>query len=167
MAQLSDIEIDILNKIIPTQTFSETQNLQRALREIINEHKESLMAQGAMTEGGYKEFQTQSVKNIFDFLLKNAFIAEREGHVFFLTEKGKNLRRQKSLQQYVEWARQQRAENKVIMHTIETRGYLDQDEIDRRGPTLVQKLKKYVLFPVLIIIVLVLAYVVSKALHYI
>ena len=97
----------------------------------------------------------QSVKNIFQYLIDYEFVGVREGGVSFLTEQGKNLRRQGSLQKYAEWQKETRAKNKTVIHTIETRGYLDQDEIVRNRRALIfKRIKKFVVYPVLLLILL-------------
>ena len=74
-----------------------------------------------------------------------------------MTEKGKILRRQGSLEKYDEWQKETRAKNKVIIRTIETRGYLDQDEIIRNRRSLMYKrIRKFVVFPLLGVILLFL-----------
>ena len=161
---LSEKEIEILNKIIPAQPMIEPQFLQKAIRDHISEHKEELMASHGIDENNFREYQSQTAKNIFQFLRDNSFIGEREGGVFFITEKGKNLRKQCTIQQYEAWRTEAREENKKVIHTIETRGYLDQDPIERRGPGIMRILKRFVLYPILVILLAVIAYMAAK--HY-
>ncbi len=154
--QLSDFETKLLNRIIPTQTLSDAKSTQIALRNFIADDKEAIIAEQKISDADFRTLQTQSVKNIFQYLKENDFVGEREGGVNFLTEKGKNLRKQGSLEKYEVWRQQTRAENKVILNTIETRGYLDQDEINRnRRSVMIQRIKKFVVYPLLIIILLV------------
>lgn len=153
--QLNDFELKLLDRIIPTQTLSDTKSAQVAIRNFIAEDKEAIMAERGIGETDFRTLQMQSVKNIFLYLKEKEFIGERDGGVTFLTEKGKNLRKQGSLEKYEVWRKQVRAENKVILHTIETRGYLDQDEINRnRRAIIIQRIKKFVLYPLLLLILL-------------
>ena len=163
--QLNEFETKLLNRIIPTQTLSDAKSTQIALRNFIADDKDNIIAEKNISEADFRALQTQSVKNIFQFLKEKDFIGEREGGVNFLTEKGKHLRKQGSLEKYEVWRQQVRAENKVIINTIETRGYLDQDEINRnRRAIIIQRIKKFVLYPLLLIILL--AFLVVGAHHY-
>jgi len=152
---LTTFETELLNRIIPTQTLSYSKSTQISLRNFIADDKEQIMAAQNISEAEFKALQVQSVKNIFTFLREQDFVGERDGGVNFLTEKGKNLRKQGSIEQYEVWRRQVRAENKVIMNTIETRGYLDQDEVNRnRRSVLMQRVRKFVLYPIIAAIVI-------------
>lgn len=153
--ELNDFEKGLLDRIIPTQTFSDTKGVQIALRNFIGDDKEKIMAEQGHDERAFRALQSQSVKNILQYLIDYEFVGVREGGVNFLTEKGKNLRRQGSLQKYADWQLETRAKNKVIIHTIETRGYLDQDEIVRnRRALMFKRIRKFVVYPVLLLILL-------------
>ena len=155
--QLNDFELKLLDRIIPTQTLSDAKSTQIAIRNFIAEDKENIIAERGISEAEFRTLQMQSVKTIFLFLREKEFVGERDGGVNFLTEKGKHLRKQGSLEKYEEWRKQVKSENKVILHTIETRGYLDQDEINRnRRGVMIQRIKKFVLYPLLLIMLLVL-----------
>lgn len=163
--ELNDFEKRLLDRIIPTQTLSDSKGIQIALRNFIGDEREQLMADQKIDERGFRELQSRSVKNIFQFLKDYEFIGEREGGVNFLTEKGKNLRRQGTLEKYIAWQSETRAKNKIIINTIETRGYLDQDEIIRnRRKLLYKRIKKFVLYPILLLILLV--FLLAGAHHY-
>lgn len=163
--ELNDFEKGLLDRIIPTQTLSDSKGIQIALRNFISDEKEQIMASQGLDERSFRELQARSVKTIFQYLKDYEFIGEREGGVNFLTEKGKNLRRQGSLAKYEVWRAETRSKNKVIINTIETRGYLDQDEIVRnRRALLFKQIKKFVVYPLLLIILLV--FLVAGAHHY-
>lgn len=153
--ELNDFEKGLLDRIIPTQTFSDTKGVQIALRNFIGDDKEKIMAEQGLDERAFRSLQSQSVKNIFQYLIDYEFVGVREGGVNFLTEKGKNLRRQGSLEKYAEWQKETRSKNKVVIQTIETRGYLDQDEIVRNRRALIfKRIKKFLVYPILLIILL-------------
>ncbi len=154
---LTDFERALLNRVIPTYTLNDSKGVQIALRNFIGDEREQIMAEQGIDERAFRALQSQTVKNIIDYLKANDYIAEREGGVTFLTEKGKILRRQGSLEKYDEWQKETRAKNKVIIRTIETRGYLDQDEIIRNRRSLMYKrIRKFVVFPLLGVILLFL-----------
>lgn len=154
--ELNDFEKALLDRIIPTQTFSDSKGVQIALRNFIGDEKDKIMAERSIDEREFRTLQSQSVKNIFQYLVDHEFMGVREGGVNFLTEKGKNLRRAGSLEKYATWQQETRAKNKVIIQTIETRGYLDQDEIIRNRRALIYKrIRKFVVYPILLIILLV------------
>lgn len=154
--ELNDFEKSLLDRIIPTQTFSDTKGVQIALRNFIGDDKDKIMAEQGLDERAFRSLQSQSVKNIFQYLIDYEFVGVREGGVNFLTEKGKNLRRQGSLAKYAEWQKETRAKNKVVIQTIETRGYLDQDEIVRNRRALIfKRIKKFLVYPILLLILLV------------
>lgn len=163
--ELNDFEKELLNRIIPTQTFSDSKGIQIAIRNFIADEKDKIMEERNIDERSFRSLQSQTVKNIFQFLVDFEFVGEREGSVFFLTEKGKNLRRQRSLEGYDVWQKETRTKNKEIIKTIETRGYLDQDEIIRNRRMLMYKrIKKFIVYPILLIILLVL--LIAAAHHY-
>lgn len=160
---LTDFERALLNRVIPTYTLNDSKGVQIALRNFIGDEREQIMAEQGIDERAFRALQSQSVKNIIDYLKANDYIAEREGGVTFLTEKGKILRRQGSLEKYDEWQKETRAKNKVIIRTIETRGYLDQDEIIRNKRSLMfKRIRNFIVLPVLGIILLLL---ILMALH--
>ncbi|GAA4467921.1 hypothetical protein GCM10023093_24560 [Nemorincola caseinilytica] len=150
---LSDIEQRLLEKFLRDSTLNEAKSLQIALRNFLAEEKDALMQELSLDERDIRALQTQASKNILDFLKSNDFIAEREGGVLFITDRGKQLRKQGTLAKYEEWQKDTRAKNKVIIQTIETRGYLDQDQIIRnRRALIIKRIKKFVLYPLLLII---------------
>ncbi len=154
---LTEFERALLNRVIPTYTLNDSKGVQIALRNFIGDEREQIMAEQGIDERAFRALQSQTVKNIIDYLKANDYIAEREGGVTFLTEKGKILRRQGSLEKYDEWQKETRAKNKVIIRTIETRGYLDQDEIIRNKRSLMYKrIRNFVVLPMLGIILLLL-----------
>jgi hypothetical protein len=160
---LTDFERALLNRVIPTYTLNDSKGVQIALRNFIGDEREQIMTNQGIDERAFRALQSQTVKNIIDYLKANDYIAEREGGVTFLTEKGKILRKQGSLEKYDEWQKETRAKNKVIIRTIETRGYLDQDEIIRNKRSLMLKrIRTFVVFPLLGIIIL---FIILTALH--
>lgn len=162
--ELNDFEKRLLDKIIPTQTLSDSKGILIALRNFVSDEKEEIMQEQNLDERAFRSLQSQTVKNIFQYLVDHEFIGEREGGVNFLTEKGKNLRRQKSLAGYEAWQKETRVKNKEIIHTIETRGYLDQDDVVRNRRNIIMKrVKLMIVYPLLVIIVLAVA---ISALHH-
>jgi hypothetical protein len=101
------------------------------LRNLIGEQKAAVLADGLSTDHDFQSFQNKTVFDITQFLKHNEFFAEREGRVFFLTEKGEQLKRQGSLQKYLEWEMGREAQLMADLHTIEARGYLDKDQTFR------------------------------------
>lgn len=152
---LNDFEKTLLNRIIPTQTLNDSKGIQIALRNYIGDERESLMKEKGLDEQSFRALQSLTVKNIYQFLKENDYVAEREGAVSFLTEKGKILRRQGSLENYEIWAKETRIQNKKVIHTIETKGYLEQDEIIRNRKSLVMmRIRNFIIYPLLGIILL-------------
>lgn len=150
---LSEIELRLLDKFLHTTLLNEAKSIQIALRNFLADEKDNIMQELSLTERDIRTFQTHTAANIFEFLKSNDFVAEREGGVIFITEKGKHLRRQGSVAKFEEWQKETRAKNKKVIHTIETRGYLDQDEIVRNRRALIMKrIKKFVLYPILLLI---------------
>ena len=125
---LTALEIEILNKVIPTQTLSNPGSLPLVLRNLIEDQKERLISEGIVSEADFKQVQTQAAKNIFHFLRENEFYFEREGGVFYLTDKGKQLQKQRTIQAYVDWVEKRGAIKIAELHTIAQQGYLEKDQ---------------------------------------
>jgi hypothetical protein len=125
---LSHFEIEVLNKVIPTQTLSNPEHLQFALRDLVEAEREEIITRGIAGQYEFKVLQTQTAKNIFQFLRANEFFYEGAGGVFFLTEKIKHLRQQGTIEKYSEWEASDMKKNETVLHTIETRGYLNRDQ---------------------------------------
>lgn len=150
---LNDYEVGLMDQFLNGGGINEAKSIQIAIRNFIIEKKEQIMQERSLDERDFRAFQVQTVNNLFQFLKENEFVAEREGNVVFMTEKGKSLRKQGSVAKYEEWQKETRAKNKVIIHTIETRGYLDQDEIVRnRRALIIKRIKKFVVYPLLLLI---------------
>ena len=128
---LTSFEIQILDKIIPTQTLSDPQSLQFNLHNLINQDKDRIMQSEHISEQEFKVLQAQTAKNIFQFLRANDFFYEREGGLFFLTEKIKYLRQQGSIEKYHEWEQVNALKKADELRIIESRGYLDKDQDPR------------------------------------
>jgi len=125
---ISDFEIEMLNRLMHTRAFVEYPILEGELRQLINEQRSGVISSGAATEADFSSFENKTVIDITNFLKHNEFFAERPGRVFFLTEKGEQLKRQGSLQKYLEWEMQREAQLMADLHTIETQGYLKKDQ---------------------------------------
>ena len=125
---LSGFEIDLLNKYVHTQTFIELSDLQIAMNEYLNDEKDNLISSGQTTETGFNTFVTTTTRNISRFLMDHEFFHAREGGVYFLTEKGKHLHAQGSLQKYLDWEKVRDQELLDDMHTIQSKGYLDREQ---------------------------------------
>jgi hypothetical protein len=137
---LTDFEVDILNKIIHTHTFGEYHDLLIALHDLVGNEKANLISQGTVSEHDFRSFQAQTVHNITQFLLHNEFIGERDGGVHFLTHRGDDLRKQGTLQKYLDWEAGRETELLGDLHTIENKGYLEKDQVAVREE--VKKLKQ-------------------------
>ncbi len=154
---LTEQEVKLLNGFLTSTLLNEAKSIQIALRNYISERKDSISSETGMNERDFRAFHAQATDNILRFLLDNDFLSERDGSVIFITEKGKNLRKQGSLENYDAWQKETRAKNKVVIHTIETRGYLDQDQIVRNKRALILKrIKKFIVYPLLLVLLLVL-----------
>jgi len=125
---LSSFETDLLNRYIHTQTFDELSDLQVAMNEYLNDQKDSLIGDGDTNDPGFHSFVSRTIGNISDFLIKNQFFHAREGGVYFLTEKGKHLKAQGTLHDYVDWEKVRDKQLIDEMHTIQSKGYLDRDQ---------------------------------------
>ena len=155
--QLSPDELEVLNKVIPTVAFADHKRMEEAIRDVITENNANAAENVKKNDMELKHIQTEYLKNINKFLLDEAFYAEREGSVFFMTEKGRHLKQQRSLQKYYEWKEERGVGLRKDLYTIRTRGYLDQDEIIRnRKSTIIYKIRTFVLYPVIVIIILLL-----------
>lgn len=150
---LSPTETAMLNKLIPRLQLREDFMLNNEIRSLLKEHAAEIMQAGNMSDNDFNAWQVQAVKNIGNFL-KDGFLHARDEHEtrFFFSERGKNLKKQGTIEKYQEWLTATRAKNKYELHTIETRGYLDQDEIVKNKPK--SPLKKFVLYPALVILAL-------------
>jgi hypothetical protein len=151
--ELNSFEVQLTNRILQGGSLNESKSIQIAIRNFISDEKAQIMQELSLGEPEFRTFHLQTVNNILNFLKSNEFVAEREGGVVFITEKGKNLRRQGTIEKYESWAKETRAKNKTVLRTIETRGYLDQDEIIRNKRALIMKrIKKFVVYPLLLLI---------------
>ena len=106
---LTEHEVTLLNGFLTSTLLNEAKSIPFALRNFISERKDSLSTELGLNERDFRSFHAQSAENIMRFLLDNEFLSEREGNVIFITEKGKNLRRQGSLQNYETWQKETRA----------------------------------------------------------
>lgn len=125
---LTDFEIGLLNKVIHTHTFGEFDSLEIDLYKLIDQEKDNLVNSGKVNTNDFASFKAQVVNNINQFLLRNEFIAAREGGVYFLTEKGQFLQKQGTLQKYLDWELKREDQLITDLHTIETQGYLEKDQ---------------------------------------
>jgi predicted transcriptional regulator len=142
-AALSNFETEVLNKLIPTQTFGNPSDLKKAIRNILDQNREVLRTQG-VTDLDFKLLQAQTGQNIFEFLRSREFYFEREGGVFYLTDKGKQLRAQGSLEKYMEWREQLRIKNMHEMSAIREKGYIENTPAAGKEPE--PKKKKFGFF---------------------
>ncbi len=125
---LTGFEAEILNKAIPTQTLSKPEHLQLELIGIADNEKSNLMKSEQINEQDFNKLKIQAVKNIIQFLVSNGFFYVNDSGAFFITEKLRHLRQQGSIQKYFEWEIQAQKNAAEILHTIETRGYLNEDQ---------------------------------------
>lgn len=160
--QLTEFEYAILDKIIPTQTFEDPLAIKTALRRLVDEQRETLIAQGIATDENFKAFHNATADNIWHFLRRNAFFAEREGGVFFLTEKGKQLRQQKSLQNYIDWREQQTKIDADVMRRTREQGYLEEKQTSVKVEEVERKSNRMGIIAASIIILVVIAILLHK-----
>jgi len=167
---LTDFETGILNEVIHTHTFGEFHNLENLLHDRVAEKKPSAISNGLATEQTFQTFENVTVSNVLQFLLRNEFFAKREGEVFFLTEKGGFLQQQGNLERYIDW--EAAREEKILrdLHTIQERGYLDEDQtfkkehhpvVDAVVPE--EQKRKYFGYYLLIIVVLIVLAALGKS----
>ncbi len=165
---LPEFEINILNKVIPTRTFGIYEELKLALHQHVDSQKEELIRSGEIAANEYSYHKTHVVNNMIDFLVRNGFYGIREGNVYFMTEKGKQLQKQKSLQKYVEWKMEADSNAVAEMHTIERQGFLEKDqtykkEREERTPIVEDDTKKNFGMYVIILIVLIIIAAIGKS----
>ena len=151
---LPGFEIDILNKVIHTRTFGEFSELKTALQKLVEEEKENLISSRKIAPDDFPLHKTRVVNNMIQFLVRNEFYGVRDGSVYFLTERGKHLQKQGSIQKYLEWESER--EEKIIseLHTIEEKGYLDKNQTYKNDPQPVDEEEKKIHFEYYLIIII-------------
>ena len=162
---LSGFETDILNKFVHTDTFSELNDLQEALYDNLNADKDAIIASGVTNGMDFNLFASQTVDRIIQFLLGHEFYHSREGGVYFLTEKGKHLKAQGSLQKYQVWEKER--DNILIeeMHTIQKKGYLEREQplpAELTPQRVDEEKKSNFLYYILIIVAIIVACAIGK-----
>ncbi len=162
-APLNEFQTQILNRILPTQTFADPAALPTALRKIIEEQKEQITMRG-MSEYDFNTLQRETPRIIFQWLRDNEFYYEREGGVYYITDRGKQLRAQGTLEKYIEWMSQRHNVLNEEMKINETRGYTD-EAIKARNSVKIQQheeKKKKTLYPAIIILAVIIIALVAK-----
>ena len=155
--ELTTDERVLLNKVIPTIAFADYNRLQDTLRDLIKERNAAAPPDMVLAEMEMKALQRDQIAHINAFLLEEAFYGEREGGVFFITEKGRHLRQQGALDKYYAWKEERGIGLKKELYEIKTKGYLEQDKIERHHKNeAYEKIKKFILYPLMIIILLML-----------
>lgn len=126
---LTSFEIEILDKVIPTQKLNAPDKLKLVLQALVNDEKDRVMASGNFDENSFRNLQIQVSKNIIDFLKTNDFYFEKELGTF-PTEKLRRLIQQGSLAKYIEWKQLNAQVTAQDINAISARGFLDrkQDE---------------------------------------
>jgi hypothetical protein len=142
---LSPFEIEILNRFIPTQTFSNPAGITMAVRNLLVENREVLRNQG-VTDQDFGTLLAKTGHNIFTFLRTNEFYYERDGGIYYITEKGKQLHKQGSFEKYMEWREQVRAKNIREMQAIQEKGYVPENQPKEVEKSFEQKKKKFGFF---------------------
>jgi hypothetical protein len=160
--QLTEFEYIILDKIIPTQTLGEPLTIKTVIRRLIEDQRENLVSNGEVNDSGFKAFQSKTTENIWGFLHKNEFLGEREGGVFFLTEKGKQLRQQKSLQNYIDWREEQRVVNADVMRRTREQGFLEEKQTSVKVEQVERKSNRVGIIIASVIILVVIAVLLHK-----
>ena len=162
---LSRFETDLLNKYIHTQTFDELSDLQVAMNESMIDQKERLIGNGETDEPGFDRFVSRTIDNISNFLINNEFFHAREGGVYFLTEKGKHLKAQETLHNYVEWEKVRDQQLINDMHAIQSKGYLNREQpthADLAPPVVDQEKKSNWIYYILIIVAIIAFYLIGR-----
>lgn len=165
---LTDFEIELLNKVVHTHTFGEFDNLKIDLHKLMDEEKDDLINSGKVKASDFSSFQSKVITNITQFLLRNEFIAVREGEVHFLTEKGQYLQKQGTIQKYIDWELAREDQLISDLRTIEKQGYLEKDQTFKhekqqlQQPVVAEDKKKYYGWYVIIIIIIILLCVIGK-----
>ena len=149
---LTGVEIFLLDQLILRMKMHEPINLNLELKKIAEEEKEQLAGKGYTDMGEHKN-------NVAEYLKGNEFMRTQDTIMYSLSEKGKNLKRQGRYEKYNEWQKDTRSKNKVIIHTIETRGYLDQDEVVKNRRS--EQLKRYVIYPAIVVLIILAAMAVA------
>ena len=150
---LTDTEIYLLDKLIPSLKMTDEINLNIVMRLLADQEREYVASQG-------QPDVSILMQNVGAFLKEQGFVRTQDRLMYFLTEPGKNLKRAGSYEKYKEWQVNTRTKNREILHTIETRGYLDQDQIvkNRRA----EMIRKYVIYPAIAVIVIIVALAVAS-----
>ena len=162
---LIDFEIEVLNRFVPTQTLGDMHALKAAMHSYIREHKDEIIKAGRNSEAEFDTFTNRTVDNIASFLLHNVFFHDRDGQVFILTEKGRHLREQGSLQKYLAWEEERNIVLINEMHLIEKTGYLKREQptkAELREHPVSEERKSYLVYYVLIIVALAAFYFIGK-----
>lgn len=155
---LSSLESKMLGKVIPSQSLGSEEMLRKKLKELMAADKEEIMAQQPLSEMEWKQLQNRTIENVFGFLVVNEFLKAREGEVYYLTEKGKNLRAHGSVEAYLEWADKKRhTDHAETVETMNT-GYIKskQSVVEKAAPPPVRT-KLVPIIGVLILVILALA----------
>lgn len=121
---LTDFEISILNKVVPTQSLGDYEALQTVLRRHVTDQMEHVIATGLTTEPDFKKFQVTTCNHILSFLVNNEFLRAREGNVYYLTERGKHLRTQGSIEQFITWHATQHKEYTSELKEVKNTGFV-------------------------------------------
>ena len=162
---LSGFETDLLDKFIHTQTFDELTDLQMALNETLNGEKDRLITEGVTNDTDFNSFVDRTTENITQYLVDHEFFHPREGGVYFLTDKGKHLKAQGSMNKYEEWEKIRDKQLVEDIHAIQTKGYLDREQptpAELAPPPVDNEKKSYLIYYILIIVALIAFYLVGK-----
>ncbi len=162
---LTDFEIDLLNRYIPMQTFNDLGAMRVTMRNQMRECKNEIISAGETTEAEFETFTNRSVDHIDKFLMQYGFFHDRDGQVFALTEKGKHLKQQGTVQKYVAWEKDRNAVLIDEMHTIEKQGYLKREQptpAELGTHHMSQERKSHLIYYVLIIIAIAAFFFIGK-----
>ncbi len=159
---LTEFEYSILDKVIPTQSLGDGLVLKTFIRRLVENEKANILSKENMTEHNFKLLQSQTANNLFQYLRDNEFLGEREGAVYFLTEKGKQLRRQGSLDNYISW---RKAQGEIIRDELTrtmNQGYLEEKQKVVKNELQQIKRRSYAVY----IIPLIILVFIGLVLHY-
>ena len=163
---LTPFEIEVLDMFVPTHAFDDLNSLGIAMYGYLEKEKPELLKRAIINaDSDFQPFAVQTSKNIAQFLTENEFHVSRDGVGYILTEKGRHLKLQGSLEKYMEWERVHGAKLLADMHTIQQRGYLDSDQPTpaELKPTAIDPEKRSnIIYYILIIVAIVVFCLIGK-----
>ncbi len=163
---LTRLEIEVLDRFIPTHYFDELNGLKVAIHEYLQTEKQHFIETAAVTaEQDYQSLSARTVLDISQFLLKNEFHVGREGGKFVITEKGKHLKTVGSLSEYALWEKEHKAKLISDIRTIQQKGYLESTQpthAELSHHPMDEERKSNLVYYILIIIAIIVFCIIGK-----